>query len=177
MADDSNDDTFTFIPPQIKLTPFDRRLKELRELQEKHEQLSKQPNKERRLAEVEYQLRNAKDKFEEEKRRDGDEAWRKRRGIDSWRSGEGREARNASRRKVRAKPNEDLSHMTDEQKKEHKRDQRADSNFIKRREASGASAADIQAELAARQQRRANNRQAVSDAGNDMAAHPDFGMF
>ena len=44
MADYSHDDTFTFIPAQIRLTPFDHRLKELRELQEKHEQLLAAPN-------------------------------------------------------------------------------------------------------------------------------------
>jgi len=166
MADVSDDDTFTFIPAQIRLTPFDRRLKELRELLEQHEELSKQPNSERRLAVLEYRIRKAKERFEEEKRRDGDDGWRRRRDVDSWRSGEGRELRNSSRRKVRDKPNEDLSHMTDEQKEERKRDQRADGNFVKRREAKGAAAADIQAELIVRQQQ-----------GNPMTNDPTFGMF
>lgn len=98
MADNSDDDTFTFIPAQIRLTPFDRRLKELRELQAQYEELSKQPNRERRLAGLGYQILKAKERFEEEKRRDGDDVWRRRRDVDDWRAGEGRELRNASRR-------------------------------------------------------------------------------
>ncbi|TNM60547.1 hypothetical protein [Aliirhizobium smilacinae] len=177
MADASDDDTFTFIPPQIRLTPFDRRLRELRELQERYEELARQPNKERRLAELKYQIREAKKRFEEEKRRDGDENWRRRRDVDSWRSGEGRELRNSSRRKVRDKPNEDLSHMTDEQKEERKRDQRADGNFVKRREAKGVAVANIQAELIVRQQQRNSMRQAALETENPMTSDPYFGMF
>lgn len=177
MADVSDDDTFTFIPAKTRLTPFDRRLRELRELQERHEELSTQPDKERRLAELEYQIREAKKRFEEETRRDGDEGWRRRRDVDSWRAGEGRESRNASRRKVRAKPNENLSHLTAAEKEERKRGQRADRNFVKRREANGASASDIQAELIVRQQQRNSMRQAESEEVNQKMSDPTFGMF
>lgn len=177
MADVSDDDTFTFIPPQIRLTPFDRRRQELRALQEKYEELSEQPNRERQLAALDYLVRRAKERFEEENKRGLDDGWRRRREVDSWRSGEGRELRNSSRRKVRDKPNEDLSHMTDEQKEERKRDQRADGNFVKRREAKGAAAADIQAELIVRQQQRNSMRRAAAEAGNPMTSDPTFGMF
>jgi hypothetical protein len=177
MADVSDDDTFTFIPAQIRLTPFDRRLRELRDLEVKYEELSKHPNNERRLAGLRYQIRKAKERFEEEKRRDADDGWRQRRNTDAWRAGEGREIRNASRRKVRSKPNEDLSHLTANQKEERKRDQRADLNFEKRQTANGVSEPDIQAALALRRQQRARERSASAETENAMLSVPTFGMF
>ncbi|KSV61486.1 hypothetical protein N185_10710 [Sinorhizobium sp. GW3] len=177
MAIMNDDDTCVFIPAEIKLTPFDRRQQELRALQEKYDELSKQPKRERQLAELDFLIRRAKERFAEENRRGVDDGWRRRREVDSWRSGEGREARNSSRRKVRDKPNEDLSHMTDAQKEERKRDQRADANFVKRRAAKGVAASDIQAELTVRQQQRDGMRAAAAVAGSPMTSNPTFGMF
>lgn len=177
MAEVSDDDTFTFIPAQIRLTPYDRRLRELQDLEEKYEELSKHPNNERRLAGLGYQVRKAKERFEEEKRRDADDGWRQRRNTDAWRAGEGREIRNASRRKVRSKPNEDLSHLSAEQKDERKRGQRADANFIKRRVEEGMSEADIQIALASRQQERTAKRATKSQVEQSLAENPAYGMF
>lgn len=177
MADLSDDDIVTFIPAQIRLTPFDRRQKELRELLEQHEELSKQLNNERRLVVLEYRIQKARERLDEEKRRDGDDGWRRRRDVDSWRAGEGRELRNASRRAVRAHPNENLSHMTPEEKDRHKRDQRADANFKKRQIAKGVTEPAIQAALALRRQQRACERLAATEAENSMLRDPTFGMF
>jgi len=173
----NDDDSYVFEPAIIKFTPFDRRLKELRDLQEKREVLLTQPDNQRQLAVLDYQIRNAQDRFDTEQKRDADDAWRRRRDIDDWRSREGREIRNASRRKVRSKPNEDLSHLTPEQKEERKRAQRADANFIKRRREEGMPEADIQAALALRQQERDAKRNATADVERQLATNPTFGMF
>ncbi len=177
MVDVSEDDTCTFIPQQIRLTPYDRRMQELRSLRDKYDEVSKQPNKERQLAQLAYLIRRAEERLEEEMRRDGDDGWRRRRDIDRWRSGDGRESRNASRRKVRSEPNEDLSHMTPEQKEQRKRDQRADANFIKRQEAKGLAASDIQARLLLRQEQRESKRGAAADSESAMTRNSAFGMF
>lgn len=173
----NDDDSYVFEPALIKFTPFDRRLKELRDLQEKRAVLLTQPDNQRQLAVLDYRIRNAQDRFDTEKKRDADDAWRRRRDIDDWRSREGREIRNASRRKVRSKPNEDLSPLTPEQKKEHKRAQRADANFIKRQKAKGLAAFDIQAGLLLRQQQRESKRVAATEAESAMARNPGFGIF
>lgn len=116
MENRNDDDAYAFIPATIKLTPYDRRLRELRSLREKRE-LAISSNDQRRMAELDYQIKKAEERLEEEKRRDADEKWRRLRDIDDWRSRNGRASRNAGRRKVRNKPNEDLSHMTPAQKR------------------------------------------------------------
>jgi len=173
----NDDDTYVFEPVVIKLTPYDRRRQELRALQEKRDKLLTHPESQRRIAELDYQIKKAEDRFEKEKKRGTDDSWRRRRDIDDWRSQDGRELRNASRRKVRSKPNEDLSHLSPEQKEERKRDQRADANFIERQKAKGLAASDIQAGLLLRQQQRENKRLAVAEAENAMARNPAFGIF
>ncbi|MGO7050596.1 hypothetical protein [Rhizobium leguminosarum] len=176
MENRNDDDAYAFIPATIKLTPYDRRLRELRSLREKRE-LAISSNDHRRMAELDYQIKKAEERLEEEKRRDADEKWRRLRDIDDWRSRNGRASRNAGRRKVRNKPNEDLSHMTPAQKEERKRDQRADANFIKRQEAKGVAASDIQVWLMLRQQERDRKRGAAAEAECGMASNPTFGMF
>lgn len=173
----NDDDSYVFEPAIIKFTPFDRRLKELRDLQEKREVLLTQPENQRQLAVLDYRIRNAQERFDTEKKRDADDAWRRRRDIDDWRSRDGREARNASRRKVRSKPNEDLSHLTPEQKEQRKRDQRADANFIKRKEQAGMPQANIQAALLLRQQQRDAKRRASEEMERDLATNPAYGIF
>ncbi|NEJ21114.1 hypothetical protein GR247_13160 [Rhizobium leguminosarum] len=176
MENPNDDDVYVFTPATIKLTPYDRRLRELRALREQRE-LSISSSNQRRMAELDYQIKKAEERLEKEKRRDADEKWRRLRDIDDWRSRNGRASRNASRRKVRNEPNEDLSHMTPEQKEERKRDQRADANFIKRQEAKGVAASDIQVRLMLRQQERDSKRGAVAEAESGMARNPTFGMF
>ncbi|WHA42961.1 hypothetical protein [Agrobacterium larrymoorei] len=177
MEDVSDDDTFTFIPAQVRLTPYDRRLRELRIWEERYDELAKHPNNERRLAGLGYKVREAKKRFEEEKRRDADDGWRQRRNVDVWRAGEGREIRNASRRKVRSKPNEDLSHLTAEQKKARARGQRADANFIKRRTREGMSEADIEVALELRRRERIAKLATKSLVDRPLADNPGYGMF
>lgn len=173
----NDDDSYVFEPAIIKLTPFDRRLKELRELQEKREVLLEKPDHERQLATLDYMIQVAQKRFDKETKRGSDDAWRRRRDIDDWRSREGRELRNASRRKVRSKPNEDLSHLSAEQKEERKRGQRADANFIKRRMEEGMSDAEIQIALALRQQERAAKLATKSPVEQPLAQNPAYGMF
>ncbi|MGK9053119.1 hypothetical protein [Neorhizobium petrolearium] len=173
MENPNDDGTYVFEPAVIKLTPYDRRLKELRDLQAKREVLLTQPDNQRQLAALDYKLQEAQKRFDKETKRSTDDAWRWRRNIDAWRAGEGRERRNESRRKVRTVANEDCSHLTPKQKEDRKRGQRADRNFIKRRTEEGMSEADIQIALALRQQARA----AKIAAQEPLNENPAFGMF
>jgi len=173
----NDDDTYVFEPAVIKLTPYDRRRQELRALQDKRDELLLYPDSQRRIAELDHQIKEAKERFEKEKGRSTDDDWRRLRDIDDWRSRDGKELRNASRRKVRSKPNEDLSHLTPEQKEERKRLQRADANFIKRQEQKGVSEADVQAALLVRQQQRDAKRSAAAEVERQLATNPAYGMF
>jgi hypothetical protein len=171
----NDDDTYVVERAPIKLTPYDRRLKEFRDLSEKRNELASHPDSQRRIAQLDLLMEQAQKRLEIEKERSIDDAWRRRRDIDDWRSRDGKELRNASRRKVRNKPNEDLSHFTTSEKEQRKRDQCADANFIKRRELEGMSVADINAALLQRQQERVAKRMA-SDT-HDLGTNPDYGMF
>jgi hypothetical protein len=151
----SDDDTYVVERAPIKLTAYDRRLKEFRDLSEKRDELASHPDSHRRMAQLNLLIEQAQKRLEIEKERSTDDAWRRRRDIDDWRSRDGKELRNAGRRKVRRKPNEDLLHLTLPEKEQRKRDQRADANFIKRKEREGMSEANIQAALLLRQQQRA----------------------
>lgn len=172
-----DDDTYVFEPAVIKLTPYDRRLKELRNLQDEREELLTHSGNQRRITELDYLIQKAQERFDKERKRSTDDAWRRRRDIDGWRSGNGRELRNASRRKVRSQPNEDLSHLTPEQKDERKRDQRADANYRHRLEKKGLSGADIQVALLLRQQRRDAKRSASVEVEHHRATNSAYGVF
>lgn len=173
----NDDDTYVFEPAAIRLTPYDRRLKELRDLQDKREELLGYPDSPRRIAELDYLIQKAQKRFDTEKKRSTDDEWRRRRDTDDWRSRDGRELRNASRRKVRSKPNENLSHLTSEQKEQRKRDQRSDANFIKRREQDGMPQDNIQAALLLRQQERGAKRMMSEQLDCDLATKPAHGSF
>ncbi|MUO79699.1 hypothetical protein GOZ78_17830 [Agrobacterium vitis] len=177
MENPSDDDTYVLERAAIKLTAYDRRLKELRDLQEKRSALLTHPDSQRRIAQLDLLIEHAQKRFDTESKRSTDDAWRRRRDIDDWRSRDGRELRNASRRKVRSTPNEDLSHLTPEEKVQRKRGQRADANFIKRKEQEGMPQADIQAALLLRQQERAVKRMASKEMDHDPATNPAYGMF
>ncbi|MBO1041986.1 hypothetical protein [Brucella pituitosa] len=166
-------DTYVFEPAVIKLTPYDRRLKELRDLQDRREELLTHPDSQRRIAELDYQIKKAEERFEREKKRSTDDSWRRRRDIDEWRSRGGKELRNASRRKMRNKPNENLSHLSPEQKLDRKRIQRSDANFVKRKRKARVPESDIQAALSNRQRQRETEKKT---AGN-LAHNPAYGAF
>lgn len=140
--------------PALKLTAYDRRRNELRELEAKRDAILAKAEitaeDRARLVKLSPLIESAKIRFDREGERAKDDLWRKRRSIDEWRAGEGREQRNQSRRKVRAEPNADLSELTPEQKKQRKLDQTADSRWLKRCRDKGWSEAKTQAELAAR---------------------------
>lgn len=173
-----NDDvTYVFEPAVVRLTPYDRRIRKLRALKEKRDELLKRPDDQRRVAQLDYLIKEAEERFEKEKKRDADDGWRRLRDIDNWRSRGGKELRNANRRRVRVKPNEDLSHLTAEQKEQRKRDQRADANFIKRQQAKGLAVSDIQAGILLRQQQRERKRVAATEAESATARNPAFGIF
>ena len=103
----------------INLTTYDRRLKELRELQGKRDAIAAagdlSDRDQRRLLVLAWQIGKAQKRFDLEGERARDDDWRIRRAIDEWRGGIGREPYNSSRRKVRFLPNADLSKVRPEQ--------------------------------------------------------------
>nr|WP_321455051.1 hypothetical protein [uncultured Cohaesibacter sp.] len=113
-------------PPVLQ--PYDKARRKMRKAQDRLSTL-KQGTRDWLIASK--TLENAKEAFEEEKRRAIDDDWRKRRDIDHWRAGEGRDVYNASRRKVRTKPNkvmpkEELAGMTAEEREQYKKDKNAE---------------------------------------------------
>jgi hypothetical protein len=121
---------------QIKLTPYDRRLAELRELQGKRDAIAAngdlRDDDRRRLLVLDWQIGKAQKRFDLEGERARDDDWRTRRAVDEWRGGIGRELYNSSRRKVRIMPNVDLSKMSPDEKAQYERDRRSDANWMKR---------------------------------------------
>lgn len=105
-------------------------------------------------------LASAKAVRKEELRRGLDDTWRNRHEVDQWRSGEGREEYNASRRKVRDKANADLSGMTEEERDQHRRDQKRDSDIRCSLRAKGKSDAAIEMHLSKARKKRAAKRAA-----------------
>lgn len=172
------------IYPEVRLTAYDRRRIELRELEAKRDAIQAKaeltPEDRTRLAALGPVIAKAQERFEREVQRAKDDLWRKRRGIDEYRAGDGREEYNAKRRSVRQHPNADLSDMTDEQRAQYERDRRSDANWFKRQRDKGMSEAMITAayaqRLEARQLERTEKAQA-DDAEAAMQENPIFGMF
>ncbi len=169
--------------PVVKLTPYDKRRAELRELEAKRDAIlskSEQTAEDRsRLTVLAPLIDKAQARFDREGKRALDDTYRKRRGIDEWRAGEGREDFNAKRRK-RPEPNADLSELSEEQRKQRKLDQTADSKWLKRCRADDWPEARIQAEFAMRIRKREADRAEKAQADADNAAlldHPNFGKF
>lgn len=162
---------------QPKLTPYDRRRMELRELEAKRDAIlaggEVSDDDQRRLAALAPLINEARKRFDLECKRATDDLWRERRSIDDWRAGEGREERNKSRRKVRTAPNADLSAMTPEEKAQYGRDRRSDTNWFSRRRKKGESEASIAAAYAERLELRRRERAAMEE----LHSHPDFGKF
>lgn len=168
---------------EVKLTPYDKRRAELRDLEAKREAIlskSEQTAEDvSRLAVLAPLIDKAQARFDREGKRALDDTYRKRRGIDEWRAGEGREEYNAKRRD-RPEPNADLTALTPEQKKRRKQDQTNDGKFIKRCRADGWPEARIQAELVVRIREREAERAAEAQVDADetkMKSGPTYGMF
>ncbi|UWR59105.1 hypothetical protein [Phaeobacter inhibens] len=97
-------------------------------------------------------LAAAKQRFKTEQDRATDPTYRKRRATDEWRSGEGKPEYNASRRKVRSKPNvmtpkHVLEAMTPEEFAQHKLDKNAEKQWRYARRKAGWSEQKIEEKL------------------------------
>ena len=167
----------------VKLTAYDRRRNELRELEAKRDAIQTKteltPEDQTRLAVLAPLIDKAQARFEREGKRALDDTYRKRRGIDDWRAGAGRDEYNAKRRKVRQHQNADLAEMTDDQKAQYERDRRSDANWFKRQRDNDVSEAAITAAYAVRIGERDAERAAkINDdaAEAEMRANPNFGM-
>jgi hypothetical protein len=182
---ESQDDDEGPIWEPVKLTPFDRRRKELRELEAKRDAILAKQDKtdddKRRLVVLAPLITKAQERFDREAKRGMDDLWRKRRGIDEWRESEaGREAYNSSRRKVRVTPNADLSQMTPEAKALHEKDMASDRVWRSRCRKAGWPENKIQAELVVRIRARDTKRNAQLQVDTDeakMKANPNWAMF
>jgi hypothetical protein len=182
---ESQDDDEGQIWEPVKLTPYDRRRQELRELEAKRDAiLAKQDrtdDDQRRLAALAPLITKAQARFDREAKRGMDALWRKRRGIDEWRESEaGRETYNSSRRKVRVSPNAAPRKMTPETKAQHDKDMASDRVWRSRCRKAGWPEDRIQAELVVRIRDRdaKRNAQAQDDAEEAaMRALPGFGAF
>lgn len=92
--------------------------------------------------------------------------------IDDYRANEGREERNAKRRKVRANPNLKPSKMSNDEKKLHAEERKAknsDGEWVRRQRLKGASEEEIAVGLRLRVEIRAAERAVQSN--------PNFGIF
>ena len=183
-SQDEYEDEDGRIWPVVKLTPYDRRRIELRDLEAKRDAIQAKgeltAEDQTRLAVLAPLIDKAQKRFDREGQRALDDVSRKRRAIDDWRAVEGREERNQARRKVRAEPNADLSDLTEDQKKQRKLDQTADSRWMKRCRADNWPEARIQAELVVRIRSREAKRAAqvrVDEAEAEMRANPLYGLF
>ncbi|WP_439559893.1 hypothetical protein [Roseinatronobacter sp.] len=168
-----DDDDEGPIYDEVKLTAYDRRRMELRELEAKRDAIMAQDeisdSDQTRLAKLAPLISRAQERFDRESKRAQDDAWRKRRSIDAWRSDAGREEYNASRRKVRDHANTDLSDMTAQEKAQYKRDQKADANWFRRQREKGLNEAVITAAYAKRLEIRKQERETKAKEDADIA--------
>lgn len=158
----------------VKLTAYDRRRNELRELEAKRDAIKSKAEltaeDQTRLAVLAPLIDKAQARFEREGKRALDDTYRKRRGIDDWRAGAGRDEYNAKRRD-RGEPNADLSELTPEQKKRRKQDQTNDTRWMKRCRVDDWPEARIQAELVMRIRQREAERAAQVQGDAEKAAY------
>ncbi|MBL4928010.1 hypothetical protein [Fuscibacter oryzae] len=172
------DDPDTIIP-EVKLTRWDIARANLREAEAKRDTILAKPVRAdgdaRRVLLLDHAIEKAKAAM---KRAEGDVS-RRQEGIDDWRAGEGRAVYNAKRRK-REQPNADLSSLTTEQKDQHGKDRRSDANWFRRQRENGIPEPRIQAEFAARIQKREADRAAKAQEDAEEATSrvdPRYGMF
>lgn len=183
-SQDEYEDEDGRIWPVVKLTPYDRRRIELRDLEAKRDAIQAKgeltAEDQTRLAVLAPLIDKAQKRFDREGQRALDDVSRKRRAIDDWRAGEGREVYNAKRRGIRDQPNADLSELTPDQKKQRELDQNADRKWMKRCRADNWPEARIQAELVVRIRSREAKRAAqvqVDEAEAEMRANPHWNIF
>lgn len=175
-----DDDGYELIVHEPKLSRLDKARLKLDQLSEKHERLSAiadpSPDELRMLAIVGASLGHARQRYKLENERAADDIARLWEARDEWRaSEEGRPIRNLSRRKVRAHPNANLKDMTDAEKEQHRRDQKADSKWKASRRDKGWSEDQIQAAFAIRlQEREAERRRPATVALENL---PGYGTF
>ncbi|MBY0136903.1 hypothetical protein [Paracoccus yeei] len=173
LAPDPNDPDV--IIHEVKLTRYDVASRRWRELTAKRAALPPDHDP-RKAAALDQQIKTARDAV---KRAESDVS-RRQESIDEWRSGAGREEYNASRRKVRAKPNADLSSLTPEQQAQQARDRRSDANWLKPRRDAGIPEVQIQAEFAIRIRDREAVRATAATEQDEQAAMealPGYGLF
>lgn len=166
---------------EVRMTAYDRRRLELRELEAKRDLILSKPEQTeddaKRLAVLAPLIQKAQERFDREGDRAKNDVWRQRRAVDDWRRDEGREEYNAKRRKVRHHPNADLSNLTPEEKAQVERDRRADANWFKRQRGKGVSEAAITAAYAVRLEQRRASREADASTDALLREHEHFGMF
>ena len=176
---DDDDEGPIFDP--VRLTPYDRRRQELRDLEEKRDLILAKPQQTdddaKRLVALGPLIQKAQERFDRESERAKDDKWRQRRAINEWRRDEGREEYNATRRKVRLFPNADLSGLTPEEKAQVERDRRSDANWFKRQRDKGVPEAAITAAYAIRLKEREAKRDAEASSDAILRQHENFGMF
>lgn len=159
---------------EVRITRWDKASRKWRDLRAKRDALPADTTA-RKVALLDEQIRIARQAI---KRAEGDVS-RRQEEIDQWRADAGREEYNAKRRKVRQKPNTDLTDLTDAEKDQRKKDQRADGNWLKRQRSAGITEAQIQAKLVIRIQARDADRaaQALEEKQQiEMEALPNFGI-
>ncbi|WP_349037687.1 hypothetical protein [Pseudotabrizicola sp. 4114] len=140
----------------VRLTAWDKAREKERKADERLAKLTPgTPEHDRAKWQADEALRLRK--IEDE--RDGDPEWRKRRAADIWRAGEGKPEYNAGRRKVREKPNRDLSGLTQGEKDKDKKEQ-----------------SKLRAAKAYERQK-AEKEAAKDQEVAAMKAHPDYGRF
>lgn len=178
--EESQDDAPTYekIYEPVKLTAYDRRRQELRDLEVRLNDLRAVADptelQRKQIVAVAAKAERAAERLDKEVERSRDDVWRKRRNIDDWRAGEGKEAYRAGRRKVRDKPNtprEVLAAMTQQEREQHDKDRRADANWFKVRRDKGMPEDEIEAAYALRLE----NRQ--RDRGTGYESDPLYGAF
>lgn len=172
--DDEND----IIVEPIKETRYDRAREAVRQKEAKLNEAMAAGRKD--IAVLVAQLGQARKRLDVEIDRSRDDNARKWEGIDEWRAGEGRATYNSKRRKKRALPNDDLSHLTPEQRKQRKDEQRLDWKFMDRKRKAGWTEPQITAamitRLAEREAKRAQETE-IERQTAVMEADKNFGMF
>lgn len=169
------DDEDVIIEP-VRQTRYDKARSRLRELEAKREAILAQSETcdedKMRLLELSKNIRTAKERFDKASERAKIDIARRQESIDEWRKTDaGKAIYNASRRKVRDQPNNDLSHMQNDPVKlaQYRRDKRSDANWIKRRRDKGIPEQDIRAEYVLRLEERQRKR--------GLEELPNFGLF
>lgn len=156
-----DDDSYEVIRHEPKLTRLDKARLRLDRVTEQHERLSAianpSPEDRRKLMIVSGALEHAREQFARENKRATDDVYRRNEAVTEWRS-ENKDLYNAMRRKVRSEPNADLSGMTEAEKEQHRRDQKANSKWLISRRKKGWSEDQIEAAFAIYLQERAERR-------------------